>query len=151
MLVDALLLYLHISSVLALAVFLTAKTSLTRLGAVDAAVITRLKRLDLWVWGCFAAVVGSGAAQLSWGIKDAGWLLANPLLWGKMVLLASMIAMSWPSSRRISAWVAQVAKEPGWSPDATEVRQERRWLMAQAHVMVLIPLLAVLLTHGFGR
>lgn len=150
MLTDALLLYVHLSAMLGLAVFLTAKTSLTRAGGVDAAVIARLRRLDVWVWASFAAVVASGVALVLWGIKGPQWLLHNPLLWAKIGLLALMAAMSWPSSRRLAVWARSSHAAADWTPPQQQVQQERRWLMAQSHVMVIIPLLATLLSHGFG-
>ena len=150
MLTDALLLYLHLSAMLGLAVFLTAKTSLTRVGAVDAAVLARLRRLDVWVWGSFAAVLASGLALVFWGVKGPQWLLHNPLLWAKVVLLALMAAMSWPSTRRLARWALQGRDAAFRAPSSAEIKQERRWLMAQSHVMVIIPLLATLMSHGFG-
>ncbi|MDY0330272.1 MAG: DUF2214 family protein [Thiomonas sp.] len=150
MLADALLLYLHLSAMLGLAVFLTAKTSLTRAGAVDVQALTRLRRLDVWVWGSFAAVLLSGSALVFWGIKGPQWLLHNPLLWAKVILLALMAAMSWPSTRQLARWDVQARIMAAWQPAEDEVKKERRWLMAQSHVMVVIPLLATLMSHGFG-
>lgn len=145
MLTDALLLYLHLSAMLGLVVFLTAKTSLIRVEAIDPAALERLRRLDLWVWASFAAVAVSGLMLVFWGIKGPQWLLHNPLLWGKIGFLLLMALMSWPSSRTLALWRRQPADIA-----ALEIRCERRWLMAQSHVMVIIPLLAVLLSHGFG-
>jgi len=150
MLTDALLLYLHQSAMLGLVVFLTAKTSLTRVNAVDVLVVVRLRRLDVWVWGSFAAMLASGLALMFWGIKGPEWFSHNPLLWAKVALLALMGVMSWPSSRRLAQWNRQGKDIAAWAPPAAEIRQERRWLMAQSHVMVIIPLLATLMSHGFG-
>lgn len=150
MLTDALLLYLHLSAMLGLAVFLTAKTSLMRVGAIDTAALARLRRLDLWVWGSFAVVLASGLMLVFWGIKGPQWLLHNPLLWAKMALLGLMAVMSWPSTRRLARWSFHGKDVAAWAPPAVEIRQERRWLMAQSHVMVIIPLLATLMSHGFG-
>ncbi|CUA98968.1 DUF2214 family protein [Thiomonas bhubaneswarensis] len=152
MLTDALLLYLHLSAMIGLVVFLTAKTSLTRPGGIDDAVVKRLRRLDLWVWGSFAAVLASGLALVFWGVKGPQWLLHNPLLWAKIALLALMAAMSWPSTRRLRQWVLEVqsSKALHWTPAREDIARERRWLMAQSHVMVVIPLLATLMSHGFG-
>lgn len=150
MLTDALLLYLHLSAMLGLAVFLTAKTSQMRPDALDAAALPRLRRLDAWVWISFAAVLASGLALIFWGSKGPYWLLHNPLLWAKAVFLALMAAMSWPSTRRLRFWHHQSQQNAGWQLANATVRKERRWLMAQSHVMVVIPLLATLMSHGFG-
>lgn len=145
MLLDALLLYLHLSAMIGLVVFLTAKTSLTRIGMIDAATLQRLQRLDRWVWASFAAVAASGLTLVFWGAKGPQWLLRNPLLWSKVALLLLMVLMSLPSTRRLARW-----RNQGAQIAAADVARERRWLMAQSHVMVVIPLLAVLLSHGFG-
>ncbi len=150
MLTDALLLYVHLSAMIGLVVFLTAKTSLTRVGGIDAMVLARLRRLDAWVWFSFAAVLASGVALVVWGVKGPQWLLHNPLLWAKIVLLALMAAMSLPSARRLRQWSQRAVHGAAWAPDAAEIARERRWLMAQSHIMVIIPLLATLLSHGFG-
>lgn len=149
MLSDALLLYVHLSAI-GLVVFLTAKTSLTRPGDIDAAVLARLRQLDAWVWASFAAVLASGLALLLWGAKGSQWLLHNPLLWAKIALLALMAVMSWPSTRNLRRWTLQIGRRAGWTPSAQDIARERRWLMAQSHVMVVVPLLATLMSHGFG-
>jgi putative membrane protein len=145
MLRDAVLLYLHLSAMIGLVVFLTAKTSLTRIGTIDAATLQRLQRLDRWVWASFIAVAASGLVLVFWGEKGPQWLLHNPLLWSKVGLLLLMALMSLPSTRRLARWRNDTAQIP-----AADVARERRWLMAQSHVMVVVPLLAVLLSHGFG-
>ena len=150
MLRDALLLYLHISAILGLTVFLTAKTSHCRGNAIDRAALARMRRIDAWIWGSFAAVLLTGAALVAWGVKGSDWLLHNPLLWTKIALLGAMMAMAVPSTRRLAAWTRGAGGALPWvAPDA-EVRRERRWLMLQSHLMVIVPLFATLLSHGFG-
>jgi putative membrane protein len=38
----------------------------------------------------------------------------------------------------------------GSLPEEAEVRTARKWVMAQAHIIALIPLVAVFLARGFG-
>jgi putative membrane protein len=38
----------------------------------------------------------------------------------------------------------------GRLPGEGEIRQARRWVMVQAHIIALIPLAAVFLARGFG-
>jgi putative membrane protein len=61
-----------------------------------------------------------------------------------------MMAMAVPSTLRLSAWARSAAGTAAWAAPDAEVKRERHWLMLQSHVMVVIPLLATLLTHGFG-
>lgn len=145
MLLESLLAYAHISAILLLAVFLTAKTALLRTELIDARpaeVLARLARADAWLWGSFAAVAATGAARVAWGIKGAGWYGANPLLWAKVALLLAMVAMSRPATVALRRWA-------GAAPSADAVRAQRRWVMWQAHLMVLGPLFGALLAYGF--
>lgn len=146
MLLDSLLLYLHISAVLGLVVFLTAKVALMRPEVLDGrpALTARLLRLDLWCWGGFAAVALSGALVVLFGAKGTTWYVSNPLLGVKVALFVAMAVMGVPSSRALRGW-----RDAGVVPDPAAIKSQRRWLMWQAHVLVLLPLFGVLLAHGF--
>lgn len=143
---ESLLAYLHISAVLGLAVFLTAKIALLRPEVLDGrpALLDRLLRLDAWCWGSFAAVAVSAALRVAFGAKGAGWYLADPWLWIKLALFAAMVAMGIPSRSALLRWQAQRVV-----PDAQAIRAQRRWLMWQAHVMVLLPLFGALMAYGY--
>ncbi|MBU6441924.1 MAG: DUF2214 family protein [Betaproteobacteria bacterium] len=145
MILESLLAYLHISAILGLAVFLTARVALLRPEVLEQrpALLRRLLRLDLWCWGAFAAVALSGAARVLLGVKGAGWYLHNPLLWTKLVLFAAMVLMGLPSSRACRRWV-----DLGQAPEP-EIAVQRKWLMWQAHVMVLLPLFGALMAYGY--
>lgn len=144
MLREALLAYVHISAVLLLAVFLTARTALTRVELLGggAAAVGRLRRLDTWLWVSFAAVALSGVLRAVLGAKGLAWYAANPLLWAKVALLAVMAAMSLPAAAELRHWAA--ASEPV----PAEVARARKRLMWQAHLMAVPPLLGCLLAYG---
>ena len=144
MILESLLAYVHISAILLVVVFLTSKTALMRPDLLEGrkSVAERLWLLDLWLWGSFAAVLGTGLARMVWGVKGFGWYAHNPLLWIKVALFGLMALMSIPSSLALQSW----RRNP---PLANAIRAQRRWLMWQAHVMVVIPLFGVLLAYGF--
>ncbi|MBW4048018.1 MAG: DUF2214 family protein [Proteobacteria bacterium] len=143
MILESLLAYAHISAILLVVVFLTSKTALMRPDLLEGGttVPERLWQLDLWLWGSFAAVLATGLARMVWGVKGFGWYADNPLLWSKVALLGLMALMSVPSSLALQRW----RRIP---PQASAIRAQRRWLMWQAHVMVVIPLLGTLLAYG---
>ncbi len=145
MLLESLLAYLHISAILGLAVFLTARVALLRPEVLEQRplLLRRLARLDLWCWGAFAAVALSGAARVALGVKGEAWYAHNPLLWTKLALFGAMMLMGLPATRASRRWVAL-----GQAPLA-EIAEQRRWLMWQAHVMVLLPLFGVLMAYGY--
>ena len=65
--------------------------------------------------------------------------------WGiSAVVLAALSARALIAARR---WKRELATS-GALPDAAEVRRVRRWVMVQAHLMLLLPLLGSLLAKG---
>ena len=146
MLLETLLAYLHISAVLGLVVFLTAKVALLRpeVLAERPLLLRRLLRLDNWCWASFAAVAATGLSRVLFGVKGAEWYASNPLLWVKLVLFAAMLAMGVPSRAALADWCRQ-----GGIPAPDAIRGQRRWLMWQAHILVLLPLFGALLAYGY--
>ncbi len=146
MLLEALLAFAHISSVLLLVVFLSAKTAVLHADVAGprpgVAWLARLRRLDGWTWVGFTAIAVSGAARVLWGAKGWHWYVANPLLWVKIALFAAMVAMAPGASRELARWQDVAA-------GADALRAHRKRLMWQAHLMVLIPLFGCLLAYGF--
>ena len=148
MLRAALLGYAHVSAILLLTVFVSAQTAVLNAAqhVPDAALLRRLRRLDAWLWGSFAAVAATGAAHVFLGLRAWQSFAFDALLWGKLALFAAMLAMAVAASRTLRHW-----QQRGATPfaDAAELRAQRRWLMWQAHLMVVLPLLGMLLAHGY--
>jgi putative membrane protein len=146
MLLETLLAYLHISAVLGLVVFLTAKVALLRpeVLAGRPQLLRRVLRMDNWCWAAFAAVAASGALRVLLGVKGAGWYASNPLLWVKLALFALMLAMGLPSRSALLRW-----RDQAEAPTPEAIRSQRRWLMWQAHILVLLPLFGALLAYGY--
>ncbi len=148
---DAILVCLHLSAMLALIVFLTAAAGALRCRA-DPARLRRLQRMQAWVWGSLLAVLVSGVALVLWGAKGAPWLLHNPLLWAKVALWLAAAAMAWAVSRRIASWRRLAVEHPPEPADAKLPGEASAyaWVMVQAHLLAIPPLLGVLLSRGLG-
>lgn len=146
MLLESLLDYLHISAVLGLVVFLTAKVALLRPEVLTERplLLRRVLRMDNWCWAAFAAVAATGLARVVLGVKGTDWYLSNPLLWIKLGLFAVMLVMGLPSRGALLRW-----RDQGAEPTPDDVRAQRRWLMWQAHILVLLPLFGALLAYGY--
>ena len=148
MLRAALLGYAHVSAILLLSVFISAQTALLHAAVFDAhaALLQRLRRIEVWLWGSFAAVAATGAAHVFLGLRAWQSFALDWLLWVKLALFALMLAMAVAGSRTLRAW-----QRRGATPfaDTAELRAQRRWVMWQAHVMVLLPLFGMLLAHGY--
>lgn len=146
---EALLAYAHILSFLMMATFLASETALCRSEWMNAKAVERLVRLDLLYGISALCVLASGLARTWWGIKGAGWYWSQPLLHAKVTLFVVIGVMSIVPTMRFLAW-RRALRADGSLPTPNQVRATRRIVMIEAHLVALIPLLAVFLARGVG-
>ena len=150
MTLEALLSYAHILAILTMTVFLASEAALCRTEWLNAAVVERLAKIDM-VYGASAiAVLLTGAARVIWGAKGMGWYLTNPLLHVKFTLFIVMGLLSIGPTLAYLRW-RRALRADGTLPDALQVRNTRRLVMVQAHILPLVPLAAVFMALGFGK
>jgi putative membrane protein len=150
MTLEALLAYAHIAAILTLVVFISSEAALCRAEWMNAKVVERLGRVDM-IYGIAAgAVLLTGIARTVWGIKGAGWYWSNPLLHIKVTAFIVVGLMSIKPTLMFRRW-RNALKADGSLPPQAEIRTARKWVMAQAHIIALIPLAAVFLARGFGK
>jgi len=146
---EALLAYAHILAILMMATFVTSETVLCRKEWINPAAVERLVVVDL-LYGISALVLlATGLARSWWGVKGAQWYWAQPLLHAKVTLFVIIGAMSVVATRRFLRWRREL-RATGAMPSDTEVRSTRRLIMVEAHLIAVIPLLAVFLARGVG-
>jgi putative membrane protein len=149
MTLEALLAYAHILLILSLVVFSSSEAALCRVEWMNAKIVERLVTVDR-IYGITAlGVLLTGVARTIWGIKGAGWYWANGLLHLKVGLFVVVALMSIKPTVMFIRWRRQLRSD-GRLPGDGEIRQARRWVMVQAHIIALIPLAAVFLARGFG-
>lgn len=147
---EALLAYAHILAFLTLVVFISSEAALCRPEWLNATVVERLVTVDR-VYGIAAgAVFVTGLARIFLGAKGGAYYGGNWLLWVKVGLFAAVGLMSIRPTLRFIRW-RKALRAGGQLPSADEVRQVRRWVMQQAHVIPFIPLAAVFLARGYGN
>ena len=150
MTLESLLSYAHILAILTMTVFLASEAALCRTEWLNAAVVERLAKIDM-VYGASAiAVLLTGAARVIWGAKGMGWYLTNPLLHVKFTLFIVMGLLSIGPTLAYLRW-RRALRADGTLPDALQVRNTRRLVMVQAHILPLVPLAAVFMARGFGK
>ncbi|MGA0611491.1 DUF2214 family protein [Caldimonas sp. KR1-144] len=147
MTLEALLAYAHIVAILSLVTFLASEAALCRPEWLNTDAVRRLSRLDLYYLLAAMAVLLTGVARAVWGMKGLAWYGSQPLLWGKVVLYATIGLCSLPPTRAFRRW-QRLVDTAGALPPADEVRAARRWVMLQAHLVIGPPLLAVMLARG---
>ena len=147
MLLEALLAYFHISAILAVVVFLTSEAALCRPEWMNAAVVRRLGRVDFLYMVAAIALLATGIARTWWGVKGTAWYWHQPLLHLKLTLFIVIGLMSIKPTILFTRWRKQL-DATGALPAEAEIRQARRWVMIEAHLLVLVPLAATLLARG---
>jgi len=147
---EALLAYVHILAFLTLVVFVSSEAALCRPEWLNATVVERLVTVDR-VYGIAAgAVFLTGLARIFLGAKGGAYYGGNWLLWVKVGLFVAVGLMSIRPTLRFARW-RKALRADASLPSADEVRQVRRWVMQQAHVIPFIPLAAVFLARGYGN
>jgi putative membrane protein len=150
MTLEAILAYLHLLAILTMVVFISSEAALCRVQWLNAAVVERLARVDL-VYGIAAgAVLATGFARTWWGVKGTAWYWTNPLLHLKLALFAIVGIVSIFPTLRYLRW-RKALRATGALPPAAEIVKTRKLVMIQAHLIALIPLVAVFFARGYGK
>jgi putative membrane protein len=149
MTLEALLAYAHLLAILTMVVFISSEAALCRTDWLNAKVVERLAGVDR-IYGIAAgAVLLTGLARTWWGVKGTSWYWSNGLLHLKLALFVAVGLMSIKPTMMFIRWRKEL-RATGALPDEAQVKQARRWVMIQAHIIALIPLAAVFLARGFG-
>jgi putative membrane protein len=112
-------------------------------------VVERLAKVDL-IYGIAAVtVLATGVARTWWGVKGTAWYWTNPLLHVKLGMLVFVGVLSIFPTITFIRWRKSL-RVAGALPAEADVRKTRRLVMVQAHILALIPLVAVFFARGFG-
>jgi putative membrane protein len=144
---EALLAYAHFVAILSLVVFLTSEAALCRPAWMNAAVVRRLSRVDTIYMFAALAVLATGVTRTLLGAKGAAWYWHQPLLHFKVTMYVVIGLMSIRPTLAFRRWVKALDRD-GSLPAEAEVRNARRWIMVQAHLLVVVPLAATMLARG---
>ncbi len=147
---EAILAYLHLLAILTMVVFISSEAALCRVQWLNAAVVERLAKVDL-VYGIAAIMVlATGVARTVWGVKGTSWYWTNPLLHVKLTLFIIVGVISIFPTMTYLRW-RKALRATGALPAEADIRKTRKLVMVQAHLIALIPLVAVFLARGFGK
>lgn len=147
---EAILAYLHLLAILTMVVFISSEAALCRVQWLNAAVVERLAKVDL-VYGIAAIMVlVTGVARTVWGVKGTSWYWTNPLLHVKLTLFIVVGVISIFPTMTYFRW-RKTLRSTGALPAEADILKTRKLVMVQAHLIALIPLVAVFLARGFGK
>lgn len=149
MLTDALLALVHYLAIFGLVAALTGEAVLLRPGMTPP-MLARLARYDIAYFVAAMLALGSGLGRLLMGAKGVDVYLANPWFHAKMGLFILIALISLLPTLTILRWKKQARRLPDFVPLPAELSHVRRWVMIQMHVLMLLPLCAVMMARGIG-
>ena len=151
MLLDATLAALHYLSIFLLIVFLAAEAVLCKPELISATVIRRLGIYDALYFGFAMAALASGLARLFFGVKGAAFYTSSFFFWAKIAAFVLIALLSIPPTRAFARWRKRLRQNATALPSPEEITGVRKWVMREAHALVLLPIFAVLMARGFGQ
>jgi putative membrane protein len=140
---------IHYIGILLLFAFLMAETLLWRSG-IDGPTMRRLLKLDAGVGLAALAVLISGVARAGWTEKGWAFYAANPWFHAKVSLFVLVALLSLYPTVTFLRWRRTLAGGGVPPVDERQFQRVRRVLGAELHLMLLIPILAVLMARGVG-
>ncbi|MCT7317027.1 DUF2214 family protein [Ralstonia sp. CHL-2022] len=146
---DALLAYLHYISIFTLIVFLTAEAVVLR-PDMTPEIRQRLARYDAVFGFAALAVLITGLLRVFYGAKGYAFYVHNPVFHVKVGLFILVGLMSIVPTINILRWKKQGKTLPNFVPTPAEIAKTRRWVMIESHLIIFIPLAAVLMARGIG-
>src|SRR5665213_1072064 len=138
---DAILAYLHYIAIFMLFAFLTVEVMMVR-GALEAAAVRLIGRVDLWYFGAALAVLATGGLRLAFGAKGAAFYLSAWPIYAKLGLFLAVAMVSFAPTLTFIRWRRAFERDPQWQVPMPERRRMRRLLMVELHLAALIPVFA---------
>lgn len=151
MLLDATLAALHYLSIILMVVFLSAEAVLCKPEYINAATVRRLGIYDLLYFAFAMAALATGLARVFWGAKGAAFYADSLIFWAKITTFVVIALMSLPPTLAFARWRKQLKQDANALPSEGEILRARRWVLREAHVLVLLPIFAVLMARGLGH
>jgi putative membrane protein len=149
MLTDALLAFFHFLAIFVLITLMAAEAVVLR-PDLTPATVRRLSIYDGVYFLSAMAVLATGLLRLFYGAKGADFYLHNPWFHAKITVFVVIALCSLPPTFAISRWRKQSRKLPDFVPSPSEIKKARRWVMIEAHLLILLPLCAVMMARGIG-
>jgi putative membrane protein len=147
--IDMLLSSLHFLLVFALVAILAAQSALIRPG-IPASDLRLAAILDRAYGASAALLLGVGFSRVYWSAKGSSFYMSNPLFWTKIGLFTTVALLSIPPTLRLIQWSKQAHSQTEFLPSEEQIRRIRRWLRAEAFVLLFIPFVAAAMARGMG-
>lgn len=117
---------------------------------LDKSVATRIASLDLAYGIAAGLILAAGFSRVFFGAKDPDYYLGNLVFWAKIAVFLAIGALSLVPTLRFLTWRRALRANPDWAPSEAEVSSIKRYVHAEAGLIVLLPILGAALARGYG-
>ncbi len=146
---DAGLVWLHFVFAFILVGAIAAEAFILRL-PLDGRVARLLLRVDLFYGVSAVLIILAGISRVIWGAKDWDYYQSQPFFWAKMATFAAIGLLSIVPTRRFIRWVKAFNADPNFVPAEADVKDARRIVVIETHLIALLLLFAALMARGIG-
>jgi putative membrane protein len=150
MLSDAILAYLHFLSIFGVFATLSCEAALLR-PAIIWHTGRWLYRVDIAYFVSAIAVVATGFSRAFFGLKGWAFYAHNPLFHAKIGVFVLIGLLSIKPTLLFIRWSRRFRRDEMYIVPDEERKTARRWVMVEVHLLMLVPLFAVLMARGFGH
>lgn len=148
MLTDFLLASLHHLAAFGLVAIIACEFVLLRPG-LDGATARRIAALDGFYGLAALLVLVAGLSRVFFGTKGGDYYLGSLAFWAKISVFIAIGLLSIAPTLRFNAWRRALAGDPSWVPLEADVLGTKRYVHAEAGLLVLLPILAAAMARGY--
>lgn len=112
--------------------------------------IRKLVRIDLVYFIAAMAALATGLARVFLVGKGWSFYSHNPVFYIKVALFVAVGLISVPPTLQFQRWMKALRAGEGRVLTSEQIAATRNFLLAEAALLLLIPLLAVLMARGIG-
>jgi putative membrane protein len=112
--------------------------------------IKQVAKIDALYGIAAGTVLFIGFARVFFGLKGSAFYLQNPVFWAKIIAFIAIGVLSVTPTLLFLHWRDKGKKDPSYLPTADEIANVRRYVKIEAHVFILIPILAAAMARGYG-
>ena len=112
--------------------------------------ILQAAKIDALYGIAAGSVLFIGFARVFFGLKGSAFYLQNPVFWAKIIAFIVIGVLSITQTLLLIHWRDKGKKDPSFLPSVDELASVRRYVKIEAHVFVLIPILAAAMALGYG-
>ena len=146
---DLILAILHHLGVFTVAGVIAAEWALVRPG-MSMEKIRQVAKIDTAYGIAAGLVLFIGFARVFFGLKGSAFYLQNPVFWAKISAFIVVGVLSITPTLLFIHWRDKAKADPSFLPSTDEIQNVRRYVKIEAHVFVLIPILAAAMARGYG-